>query len=405
MARETRQAKATLVALPPELLAQIVAHIDTVRAVSHLALTCKMAHAFVEDDGFRVFVQTRFPYVKPPTGPSPSFWKEAALGITSLAKNWDRKAFIAWSISPQKEVGQDLRSQRSRGRPAQTGQTMGFTPVIDSYEAWHAGDWTSRKEVIAWGAGAALCMRSKIMGKNKDHKWQTSDGGSFKGMNTHEQRYAYTTYNEQGASEGLDDITSVNLLPQQSLNDPEQVVVGRASGGLSLISLSTETSQSKVLSSHNTLGRPVRSAATKIKNNALLAACLSDSTIALYPISPTSSQVQPISQVSACPTNQSRIWCSRFLGDDRLIVGLGPSQEPLHMYNIGRGEISQENVRKLDISDSSTHARLDSLGDNGVRSATSIYSLAPIDESSLAGRAEGNVFLSGAYDGLTWYAH
>ena len=403
MALEACNANVTLAALPPELLAQIVVHIDTARVLSHLALTCRMAYAFVEKDGFRIFVQTRFPYIKPPARPNPSFWKEAALGMTSLAKNWDRKAFIAWSINPRKEISQDLRSQRSRGRPAQAGQTMGFTPVIDSYEAWYAGDWSSRKEVVAWGAGATLCMRAKIMGKNEKYAWQTPDTRSLEGINTLEQRYAYAIYNQTGTSEGLDDITSVILLPQQSLHDPEQVIVGRASGGLTLIGMSTETSQSMVLSSYDTLGRPVRSAATTtLESNALLAACLSDSTIAVYPIDPTSSQVRHISQVSANSSNQSRTWSSRFLGYDRLIVGLGPSQEPLHIYNIGRGEISHESMRKLELSDFDSHARMDLPGDNGVRSATSVYSLAPIDASSSAGRAEGDVFLSGAYDGLTW---
>lgn len=402
MAPETFNAKTTLATLPPELLAQIVVHIDTARAISHLALTCRKAYAFVENDGFRIFVQTRFPYIRPPTKPSPSFWKEAAHGITSLSKNWDRKAFVAWSINPQKEISQDLRSQRSRGRPVQVGQTMGFTPVIDSYEAWYGGDWSSRKEVVAWGAGAALYMRGKIMGKNKKHKWQSSDMGHLKGINAHKQRYAYAIYNEKVAHEGLDDITTVSLLPQRGLDDPEQVIIGRASGGLSLINLSTETAQSKILSSYETQGRPVRSAATKSESNPLLAACLSDSTIALYPIDPTSSQVQPISQVSANPFNQSRTWSSRFLRHDRLIVGLGPSQEPLHVYNIGQGEIIQEKVRVLELSDFSANARLDLRTENGVRSATSVYSLAPIDVSSSAGRAEENMFLSGAYDGLTW---
>lgn len=402
MAWEACNEKAALVALPPELLAQIVVHIDTVRVISHLASTCRKAHAFVETDGFRIFVQTKFPSIKPPTRPSSSFWKEAALGMTSLAKNWDRKAFIARNINPQNEVGQDTSCQKSRGRPAQAGQTMGFTPVIDSYDAWYGGDWTSRKEVVAWGAGAALCMRAKIMGRNKNYEWQTLDNRHFKGVNSHEQRYTYATYNENGANEGLDDITSVNLLSQQNLNDSEQVIIGRASGGLALVSLSTETSQSKVLSSYDTQGRPVRSAATKSESNALLAACLSDSTVALYPIDPASSQVQPISQVSALPSNQSRTWTSRFLGHNRLIVGLGPSQEPLNVYDVGQGEISQERVRMLELSDFSAHARLDLRGDIGVRSATSIYSLAPIDAPSLAGRADGDVFLSGAYDGLTW---
>lgn len=279
---------------------------------------------------------------------------------------------------------------------------MGFTPVIDSYEAWYGGDWTSRKEVIAWGAGAALCIRGTVMGDNGRHEWQPLDNTSLNRMNSHEQRYAYATYNEKEAVEGLDDITSVNLLPHQSLDDPEQVIIGRASGGLALISLSTDASQSKVLSSYETLGRPVRSAAMKSEGNALLAACLSDFTIALYPIDTIDSQVIPISQISGSSSHQSRTWSSRFLGHDRLIVGLGPSQKPIHVYNIGRGDISQENVRVLDVDDFSTHAQIDLPGDNAFRSATSIYSLAPIDASSSVGRAEEGVFLSGGYDGLTW---
>lgn len=380
-------AKATLGTLPPELLGQIVVYIDTARAISNLALTCRKANAFVENDGFRIFVQTRFPYIKPPIKPGPLFWKEAALGMTSLARNWDRKAIVAWSINS--EGSRDHRSQRSRGRTVQTGQTMGFTPIIDSYDAWYGGDWTSRKEVVAWGAGATLCMRSKIMGKNSIHEWQTLDKGRFKGTNTHNQSYAYATYIEKRAKEGLDDITTVNLLSQQSLEDPEKVIVGRASGGLSLISVSTETSQCKVLSSYDTQGRPVRSAATSSESVPLLAACLSDSTVALYPIGPTSSQVHPISQVSSNVSNQSRIWSSRFLSHDRLIVGFGPAAKPLQVYNIGQGEILQENVIELEISE------------DGVGSATSVYSLAPIDASSSAGRAGGGLFLSGAYDGLT----
>ena len=402
MALQACDAKATLVALPPELLAQIVLHIDTARAILYFALTCRKAYAFVESDGFRVFVQTRFPYVKPPTKPNFLFWKEAALGLTSLAKNWDRKAFIARSISPQKEISQNFRSQRSRGRSAQAGQIMGFTPVIDSYDCWYAGDWTSRKEVVSWGAGAALCMRVKIMGKDARHQWQTTEDRSFKGMNTHGQRYAYATYNEQGAKEGLDDITSVNLLLQQDLHEPEQMIIGRASGGLALISVSVETSQSKVLSSYETQGRSVKSAATTLESNALLAACLSDSSIALYPIDATNDRIHPISEVSTNSSNQSRTWSSRFLAHDRLIVGLGPSQEPLHVYKIRQSEISQESVRKLELNDFNAHARVDFPGDNGVRSATSVYSLAPIDPYSSAGRSEADVFLSGAYDGLTW---
>ena len=402
MALKARNGEASLAALPPELLAQIVVHIDTARVLFYLALTCKKAHAFVENDGFRVFVQTRFPYISPPMKPGPLFWKDAALGMTSLAKNWDRKAFIAWSINPPKEVTQDLGSHRSRGRRAEAGQTMGFTPVIDSFDTWYGGDWTSRKEVVAWGAGAALYMRTKTMGKDKDYKWQNSDDKHWNGVDSHGQRYAYATYNEEGASEGLDDITSVRLLPEQSLNDSENVIIGRASGGLALVGLSSETGQSRVVSAYETQGRPVRSAAVRPEPNPLLAACLSDSTIALYPIDPACKHVHPISQISAFSANQTRTWSSLFLSRDHLVLGLGPSQEPLHVYNIGQGEISRESVRRLELDDFTAEARLDLRRDIGIRSATSVYSIAPIDASSSAGRAEGDIFLSGAYNGLTW---
>jgi hypothetical protein len=49
---------------------------------------------------------------------------------------------------------------------------MGFQPVIDSYEDWTADKWSSRKEVLALGAGAELVVRLKTMGDRAEQMWQ-----------------------------------------------------------------------------------------------------------------------------------------------------------------------------------------------------------------------------------------
>jgi hypothetical protein len=392
----------TLTTLPPELLSQIVSHVETARALSNLSKTCKRIHTFVQQDGFRVFSRTRFPYFQPPTIYSSSFWRDAAHALTTHSRNWDRKAFLAWSIHHPSENGHDDRRQRAYLR---AGQTMGFVPVIDSYETWYGGDWSSRKEVVAWGAGAGLVMRVKHMGsKAKDMRLATKirNRGDF---NVHEHTISWDKFLKKGAVEGRDDITSVNIRPQQNLKDPEQVIVGRASGSLSLVSLPRlrHEGQAKVLVSYETAGRPVRSATTTPGSHRLLVACLSDSIVALYPLDSARTHVSNAGETSVIPTGHSgRTWSSRFLRDDRLAVGLGPAKIPIRIYDIGRGELMPKSVCSLALSDADADARLDMLEVDSA-SATSIYSLAEIPLSSLAGGAEGDIFLSGGYDGFTRY--
>ena len=394
-----RHGEGALANLPLELLAQIVAHLETARALSNFSQTCARIRNFIEQDGFRVFVQKRFPYVQAPPVHPPSFWRGAAHGLTTLERNWERRSFIAWSINPRAEDNQEHRRQRSYFR---SGQTMGFVPVIDSYEMWYGGDWSSRKEVVAWSTGAGLVMRIKIMGSKATDMWEAAPSKALKDFNVHQHRINWANYHETEALEGRDDITSVNMLPSQSLVDPEQVLIGRASGDLSLISLATDTANTavQILSSFKTAGRPVRSATTNASGNHLLAACLSDSCVAFYPLEISQSYIKPIEEFSiltaGCP---GRTWSSRFLNYDRLAVGLGPSKEPIQIYDIR--QISDRSVRSLALSDGNSNASVD-LGSTD-STATSVYSLAAVATSSSAGGFDGGVFLSGAYDGLTRY--
>jgi len=122
MANRMRKVSATLDLLPPEIVAQIVAHIETARALSHFSLTCKRIYALIENDGFRIFTQSRFPYAESPTTHGLSFWRNAAQGLTTLSRNWERKAFIVRRINPSRDANEDGRRQSRRTQNARNGQ-------------------------------------------------------------------------------------------------------------------------------------------------------------------------------------------------------------------------------------------------------------------------------------------
>lgn len=131
--------------LPYELLIQIVTHLPTAQSLLHLSLTCRRLREYVEREGYRVFVQSRFPSLD-----VPPYWTDAAHALTTLSRAWDRKAFIARYIEPSATV---VRLPKGRQGPDHERrwryQTMGYRPVIDSYEDWIADDWSSRHEVLA----------------------------------------------------------------------------------------------------------------------------------------------------------------------------------------------------------------------------------------------------------------
>ena len=391
---------ATLSTLPPELLSHIVAHLETASALVNFASTCKKMQNFVQEDGFKVFAQKRFQYLKVPQRPSSSFWRDTVHGMTTLSRSWDRKAFLAWNIGAlPPATNQGDRRQRGYFR---AGQTMGFVPVIDSYESWYGGDWSARKEVVAWGAGRSLIMRIKVFGKQAKQIQNSKPSERSGDRNAHGHRIQWAKYHGSEAVEGRDDITSVNVLPQRMQVDGEQVIVGRASGGLSLIYVSAKMPQSnekRVCFATN--GRPVRSATVNPRGD-LLAACLSDTDVALYQLSSCKTEVSAVSEGSltvSTPNKQGRTWCSRFLSANRLAVGHGAAATPIRVYDVGRGYSLDEDARQVSLfdKDSSIDHRVENL-DSGRADATSVYSLAPLSPTSFAGGV-GDLFLSGAYDG------
>lgn len=108
----------------------------------------------MEESGWRLFVITKFPSIS-----ISAFWKDATHALTTLSRNLDRRAFIADDLEPRGQIHclPDSTVQERWLRPR--GQTMGYQAVLDSYEEWTANDWSTRKSVVAWGAGAELVLK------------------------------------------------------------------------------------------------------------------------------------------------------------------------------------------------------------------------------------------------------
>ena len=146
------------------------------------------------------------------------------------------------------------------------------------------------------------------------------------------------------------------------------------------------------------------SATTHHSNQLFVAARLSAETIAIYPICSKGDKVQCVACTSVRKKGTNvRTWTSKFLNGRRLAVGLGRSTEPILVHDFSReGVIDFEQGRALSFDQDDTENSLDFAGT--APRGTSVYSIAPLSPSSTSGGAEGDLFLSGAYDANVRYA-
>lgn len=398
---------------PFELLSHIYTNLPTAQSVSHLSLTCRTLHSFTAKEGWKIFLRTRFPSLPVPAAETHDL-REAVHGLTTLSRNWDRKAFLARYLEPYGCITSlATRAQIPQWNRPQ-GQTMGYQPSIDSYEEWTGGDWSARKQVLAWSAGTELILRVKSMGPEVARLWEGADAADRRFyFNEYKHMTAWFTWKMPGRVEGRDDITSLNVIKPFQKNvgqNAEDIVLGTASGELFRLNIGMTDEQS--LSGHNyaTNGRSVRSTAVSPSSSPLLAACLSDSLLALYPVYDSSSEIgptAPLSEFTAIPEGKKdcRVWSTQFLSEDKLAIGLGPSTEPVHVYEVTPSGVTKYPIRKFGLD--GTHWAPDDRVDvhphletNQRQKNSSIYPIAPLPSSSQGGHAAGQVFLSGCYDGI-----
>ncbi|OAG12298.1 uncharacterized protein CC84DRAFT_1066602, partial [Paraphaeosphaeria sporulosa] len=385
----------TLDKLPVELLEMVTNNLGRPKDIVNLALTCGRLRQFVQLYGWEAFLKGRFGLLRP-SGDA----KHTVHGLTTLYRNWDRKAFTARFLEPGAKVTSLNSREKTRWRGPQ-GQTMGYQPSVDSYEEMGSA-WVDRKEVLAWSAGANIVIRVKETGHKGARVCQemgiNADDPHEPGMFGHPN--AWYTYKIPESFEGRDDITALKLLrPHQKSGDSEYAVFGSASGRLSLLSADLEGGRATE-QLYDTGRRTVGSISISAASETLIAATLGDTSIALYPAhydQPSQDPIEALSEVRLIEQGMrvGRLWSTNFISESNVAIGLGPTLEPIQIYAITSSGLTAEPIRKINLN--SSHSM--ESGHSARPYNTSVYPIIPIPTESQGGSTEG-VFLSGGYDGL-----
>jgi WD40 repeat protein len=390
----------TLNALPNEILSLVTNHLECPRDVLHLSLVSRRLSEFVKLDGWKALLKGRFGL-----NGLDSDARNSLHGLTTLYRNWHRKGFIAKYLEPSVMTTSINTWQKNKWRGPR-GQTMGYQPSIDSYEETF-GAWLERREVLAWSAGTQIVMRVKETGHSAQSAWdnESEQGHSLDSTHTFDafrHHSSWSTYKIPDSFEGRDDVTSIKLLrPHQRNGNFEGLVFGSASGHLSLLNWDSKQKESQE-QQYDTGNRGVGSVSLSPSDKPMLAATLGDTTLALYPVNYSAvsqEQVEPLAQTTPIPPGpgNGRIWSCTFLSDDKVAIGLGPSREPVRVYEITPdGSLSQP-LRSFGLD--SKFYKGSRVNQNESHS-TAVYPVIPVPGTARGGSDAGNVFLSGGYDGL-----
>ncbi|KAF2841849.1 hypothetical protein M501DRAFT_1054614 [Patellaria atrata CBS 101060] len=393
--------------LPIELLSNIVAYLPNAQTIHHLSRTCHALNAYVQKEGWKVFCRSNFPsiYLDADTD-----WQGAAQALTAASRNWDRRAFLARYLEPSGSVTDVTTWKPIPKWRRPRGQTMGYRPVLDSYEESTGPSWSARREVLAWSAGASLVVRVKQMGPEiADFFDRSSPMERDFYYDDRGHMISWFTYAPPGSQQGRDDITALRVLkPHQK--DPQdgpadKFIIGTASGNLSVLNIDLSGHTRKVTTTKfETNGRQIRSADTSSSTSPLLSAVLDDADITLYRI-PSGNDTSTVSAITDIPKLGSgftgRVWTTSFLSNTRLAVSLGPSLAPLRIYEVGCDGIAQDPLRKFGLKDGIYDDKVEEATPTPRNTSSStVYPIIPLPPSSQASRAVGELFFSGGFDGI-----
>ena len=384
----------TLVDLPPELLDHITTYLPTARSLSSLGRTNKSLQAFVDKDAWQTFSRTRFPSLYPSHASDSLSHRDTARALTTLSKAWDRRAFVSRYIEPHGDIRAFPGDKKVERWKRPRGQTIGFTPQLDCFEGIDANG--KAEETLAFTAGAEICLRQRKLGPSggEDIRW--------------------VTYRSLSSMEGRDDVTCMHLVkPQeghQQVQQAKSLIAGTANGDLQLMDLPPEDGADIVRAHFSTSGRAVRSSSLWQEpfKPSLLAANLGDSHVALYTVDSNAEKISPTTEIDIRPQmvngrRNQRAWSTNFISSTGLAIGLGPSEEPLHIYTLTPAGLEKEASRKFALQNDIDKLEGEiTLSGFAKRSASSIYPVVPLPPASTSagGSEDGQVFLSGAYDGI-----
>ena len=310
--------------LPPELLNKIVSYSDTITTLFHISLTSKYLSEYISKYGFQAFVQSHFPHAS-----TPPHWAEAARALTTLSRAWSRRSLTAVNLRPPEWTTwrKQLALSPARARNPGAHQSMGFQPALDCREDWPGGAWADRREILACGAGPELLVRIRrgcVQEYAAVGEAACADDSSA----------TWLAWRGLHHRDGFDDINSVHLLDRPSpADDAVHAIVGRASGELRHVRVGPGATE--YVTHFDTDGQSVRSTALSSGSDPLLAVCVSEATIALYPTHLSDPQLSVSAIDKLLPitvTTSARAWTPNFLSSTRLAIGRGPSAHPLAIH-------------------------------------------------------------------------
>ena len=345
--------------LPSEIIVHIAEFLPTVSAIAHLAETCQRLYKIIganESAVYRGFVQRKFPSIR-----TPPLWKDAACALTSRSRASDRLGIVGRFVIPPKEptrIG-------FQGTTRVDNPTLGYRPAIDSHEIWTGDRWADRKEVLVWGAGHQIVLRTKQSGTSPDEKW--------------------VLFNDVEHASSYDDICGVHLFQTEKSNKEDNVyhlIFGRLRGELLHLALSTDTGTHEYEQSFMTYGMALDQ--TDL-NEGILAAHFDNGSIALYQTATGDKEVEPFAWIRAETDTLARSRYSKLLSPSRIAVATGKAKGSLSISNISADGISFE--RDMGISFMDLH---DQVGTPVHANATAI---APLETHHLAG-SPGDFFLA-----------
>ncbi|KAH7135565.1 hypothetical protein B0J11DRAFT_547455 [Dendryphion nanum] len=384
--------------LPAEIVDNIVARLEHSRDVLNLSLTNRALSKWtsqllfpgVETQGWKQFLKGRFGLDVTKQLPADA---RTVHGLTTLHRNWDRKAFVATFLAPAQVEITSVINWKPRGSVAGQAQTMGYRPSIDSYEVIN-GRWDSRKEVVAWSAGPELVIRSK---KTRPHP-----SGILEEEYGARDTTKWMSFLVPGAIEGLDDITTLKMLrPHQKPPSLEGVAFGNAFNTLGMLLINSDEKRSRVRRYRTHHDRPVNHLDISSASDPFMAAILGRSVLALYKVDvdeEKSDSVGSVSQVvpETNSTSLSQLWSSNFISSDRVAVGLGPSYVPIHVYKITPTGFAEKPERTFSLNKNYSAGDLRILGNYN----RSVNPIIPLPAGSFTESPNGNLFLSGGHDGI-----
>ena len=331
--------------LPIELLGEVVSYLQSAKSLSSLSRTCRKLQEYVQKQGWPIFLRTYFPSI-----PVARFGRDAAQTLTTLSRNWDRRALLARHLN----VEGKKRRHPILGLTCSTAQTMGFVPAIDSYEGHLNSSWSARRQVLAVGAGPCLLLKLKQVGNDDSGQWVKVTRSARGIYDEGDPENLWLDFRPVGAQDGFDDITALKLLRpyQVSFREDEatvSVVFTTASGELCIGIADFLRPHDKLRQScYNTSGKVVRALDVSPSKKPLLAAGLEDQTLAIFDVFSGQDDALPLSRINTLESgDETRIWTARFVSPEMLVIGRGPSTRPLQLYAVTPTGLSTSPLREF----------------------------------------------------------